>query len=252
MSRGENESVVILWIWIGIGLLFLTTLFITLLITSYTKSVKKNKQKVMQMVRNTQSECWENTLYLQEKDRKRLAEELHDNIISRLNLIRLNAHYKNMNELNLDLKNSMQLIRELTHNLTPPDLSEIDLTDLLIDYLEQVKTNIKVDFYPLIVNENSINNQIKLNTFRIVQELINNTLKHANASLIKVYLRISRQYLILIVEDNGSGFNAKNQATGIGLRSIQLRTKQIKAHYKLKTQPQRGTKYIFFVNMIQQ
>lgn len=131
MPYGENESVVIVWIWIGIGLLFLTTVFITLLLISYMKSIRKNKHKVMKMFRNTQTQSWENTIFLQEKDRERLAGELHDNIISRLNLIRLNALHKNTDELHLDLKNSMQIIRELTHNLTPPDLSEIELGDLI-------------------------------------------------------------------------------------------------------------------------
>lgn len=244
MPRGENESVIVLWIWIGIGLLFLVTLFITILVASYTKSVKKTKQKVIQMVRNAQTECWENAVYLQEKDRERLAEELHDNIISRLNLIRLNTHYKNMNELNLDLKNSMQLIRELSHNLTPPDLSEIALEDLIADYLEQVKMNIHIEYYQLVFHRDNISNSVKLNMFRILQELINNTLKHANASVIKVSLRISKQYLVLSVEDNGNGFTSGKQTTGIGLRNIQLRAKQIGAIYKLKTQPQRGAKFI--------
>lgn len=251
MPRGENESVVIVWIWIGIGLLFLATVFITMLVANYMKSVRKNKDKVMQIVRNTQTEYRENTIYMQEKDRERLAEELHDNIISRLNLIRLNSHDKNINETNLDIKKSMQLIRELTHNLNPPDLSEIGLSDLVADYIEQVKMNITVDFYQLILNENTITHQIKLNVFRIVQELIHNTLKHAGATKIKVSLRISEQYLILIVEDNGNGFKAGNQSSGIGLRSIQSRAKQIKAYYKLKTKPQKGTKYIFFINTIQ-
>lgn len=251
MPRGENENVIILWIWIGIGLLFLTTLFITILITSYTKSVKKNKKKVIQMVRNTQTEYGENIIALQEKDRERLAEELHDNIISRLNLIRLNTHHKNRNELHLDLKNSMQLIREFTHNLTPPDLGEIDLTDLISDYLEQVKINIHVEYYQLILKKNIMPDPVKLNTFRIVQELITNTLKHADASIIKISLRVSEQYLMLIVEDNGKGFTAGNQTTGIGLQSIQLRTRQINTIYKLKTQPQRGTKFIFLTRIIQ-
>lgn len=252
MPLGENESVVILWIWIGIGLLFLTTLFIILLITIYLKNIKKNKQKLINLVRNTQSECLENTIYLQEKDRERLAEELHDNIISRLNLIRLNAQYKDMNEINTDLKNSMQLIRELTHNLTPPDLSEIELTGLIEDYLEQVKSSISVEYSKYIFGHLIISNQIKLNLFRIIQELINNTLKHAEASKISITIRISSQNVALIFKDNGKGFSAGNQQNGIGLRSIQLRLKQINAHYKLKTKPQKGTKYIIFLTIKQQ
>ncbi|MGH1518152.1 sensor histidine kinase [Chryseobacterium sp. JK1] len=195
------------------------------------------------MVRNTQKEYRENILLLQEQDRERLAEELHDNIISQLNLIRLNLHDKKPEELNRDLKRSMQLIRELSHNLTPPDLNEIDLTDLLADYLEQVNKNVEVIFRSITIGM-PISNPVKLNLFRIVQELITNILKHAEATRIDVSLRISLNYLMLTIEDNGRGFIIENRSGGIGLRNIQSRAQKIKAIYKLKTQPEKGTKFI--------
>ena len=243
MWRWENQDQIVLWIWIGIGLFFLTTLFITLLVINYLKSIKKNKKKVSQLVRNTKKEYWENTLLLQEKDRERLAEELHDNIISQLNLIRLNLTDKNPDELNGDLKRSMQLIRELSHNLTPPDLDDIELADLIADYLEQVNKNIEVIYHHITLNM-PISNPVKLNLFRIVQELVTNILKHAEATRVDVSLRISLNYLMLTIEDNGCGFIMGTQSGGIGLRNIQSRAQKIKAIYKLKTQPEKGTKFI--------
>lgn len=243
MWRWENQNQIVLWIWIGIGLFFLTTLFIALLVINYLKSIKKNKQKVSKLVRNTQKEYRENMLILQEQDRERLAEELHDNIISQLNLIRLNINDKKPEELNRDLKKSMQLIRELSHNLTPPDLDEVELADLIADYLDQVNKNIEVIFSPMTIRT-SISNPVKLNLFRIVQELITNILKHAGATRVEVSLRISLNYLILTIEDNGRGFTMENQSGGIGLRNIQSRAQKIKAIYKLKTQPEKGTKFI--------
>ncbi|UTX50303.1 sensor histidine kinase [Chryseobacterium sp. MA9] len=243
MWRWENQDQIVLWIWIGIGLFFLTTLFITLLVINYLKSIKKNKQKVSQLVRNNQKEYWENTLLLQEQDRERLAEELHDNIISQLNLIRLNLTDKNPEELNRDLKKSMQLIRELSHNLTPPDLDEVDLADLIADYLAQINKNIEVIFRHITI-KTPISNPVKLNLFRIVQELITNILKHAEATRVDVSLRISLNYLILTIEDNGRGFIVETHSGGIGLRNIQSRAQKIKAIYKLKTQPEKGTKFI--------
>lgn len=234
---------------IGIGMLFLITLFISLLIIIYLKNSKNNKQKIMQLIRNTQTECWENTLYLQEKDRERLAEELHDNIISRLNLIRLNTDYKNMNELSVDLKNSMQIIRELSHNLTPPDLEEIELIDLIADYLEQINKNIEVKYYHHISRNAPINTQTKLNIFRILQELINNILKHAHATQIDISLRISLNHLILTAKDNGCGFSMESSCRGIGLRSIHSRAKLIKAVYKFKTTSEKGTNFIICVSL---
>nr|WP_315034182.1 ATP-binding protein [uncultured Chryseobacterium sp.] len=182
-------------------------------------------------------------MLLQEQDRERLAEELHDNIISQLNLIRLNIKDKDSEELNRDLKKSMQLIRELSHNLTPPDLSEIDLTDLIADYLDQINKNIDIIFRHITV-EMPISNPVKLNLFRIVQELITNILKHAEATRVDVSLRISLNYLALTIEDNGRGFIISNHSGGIGLRNIQSRAQKIKVIYKLKTQPEKGTKFI--------
>lgn len=243
MGRWENQDQIVLWIWIGIGLFFLTTLFITLLVINYLKSIKKNEQKVSKLVRNTQKEYRENMLLVQEQDRERLAEELHDNIISQLNFIRLNINDKKPEELNRDLKKSMQLIRELSHNLTPPDLDEIELEDLIADYLDQINKNIEVAFSHMTVRT-PISNPVKLNLFRIVQELITNILKHAEATRVDVSLRISLNYLILTIEDNGRGFAIENQSGGIGLKNIQSRAQKIKAIYKLKTQPEKGTKFI--------
>ncbi|CAH0169630.1 ATP-binding protein [Chryseobacterium sp. Bi04] len=243
MWRWENQNQVVVWIWIGIGLFFLTTLFITLLIINYLKSIKKNKKKVAALVRNTKKEYGENMLSLQEQDRERLAEELHDNIISQLNIIRLTINEKSTEELSIDLKRSMQLVRELSHNLTPPDLSEIDLADLIADYLKQINKNIEIIFRHITV-EIPISNPVKLNLFRIVQELITNILKHAEASRVDVSLRISINYLMLTIEDNGCGFIVSNHSGGIGLRNIQSRAQKIKAIYKLKTQPEKGTKFI--------
>ncbi|WP_343659184.1 ATP-binding protein [Chryseobacterium sp.] len=243
MWRWEDQDQIIVWIWIGIGLFLLTTVLITALVINYLKSIKKNKQKVSQLVRNTQKEYQENILHLQDRDRERLAEELHDNIISQLNLIRLSLHDKNTEQLNWDLKRSMQLIREFSHNLTPPDLDEIELEDLIADYLDQISKNIEVIFRHITIKI-PISNPVKLNLFRIVQELITNILKHAAATRVDVSLRISLGYLVLIIEDNGCGFIMESQSGGIGLRNIQSRAQKIKAIYKIKTQPEKGTKFI--------
>lgn len=243
MWRWEDQDQIVVWIWIGIGLFLLTTVLITALVINYLKSIKKNKQKVSQLIRNTQKEYRENILHLQDRDRERLAEELHDNIISQLNLIRLNLHDKNTEQLNWDLKRSMQLIREFSHNLTPPDLDEIELEDLIADYLDQISKNIEVIFRHITIKI-PISNPVKLNLFRIVQELITNILKHASATRVDVYLRISVCYMVLIIEDNGCGFIIESQSGGIGLRNIQSRAQKIKAIYKIKTQPEKGTKFI--------
>src|SRR6187402_3823094 len=109
MSGTENQDEIVLWIWMGIGILLLIVLFITLLTLNYLRNMKKNKKKAVELVRKTRTGYMERTLDLQEKDRQRLAGELHDHIIGRLNLIRLNLDNKDKDDLNRELKKSMQL-----------------------------------------------------------------------------------------------------------------------------------------------
>ncbi|REC44181.1 sensor histidine kinase [Chryseobacterium pennipullorum] len=247
MAYPDNESTIVSWIWIGIGILFLSTAFIIVLVIHHFEQVRKNKRKMIQLVRSTQTECWENIHYLQEKDRERLAEELHDNIISELNMIRLNINDRNVKELNSDLKRSMQLIRELSHNLTPPDLNGIELADVIADYLVQISKEVEVLYFNHTEQNITVNSTIKLNLFRIVQELITNILKHASATKITVLLRVSVQYLSLIVQDNGRGFPSGKNHKGIGLKNIQSRSRKINALYKFKTKPGNGTRCVVFL-----
>ena len=247
MSNWEDQSVIVLWIWLGIAVLILITLFVVLLVMRYMKNLQKNKQKTVQLIRKTQTGYLEKALYIQEMDRQRLAEELHDNVISQLNLIRLNISTADLNDLNQDLKKSMRIIRELTHNLTPPDLDAIGLNGLITDYLEQVAQHIRVAYWDNKIIDTVASNEVKLNLFRIVQELVTNILKHANATKIDVSLRISLKYIILAVADNGCGFITGTANRGIGLKNIEARTKLIQAVYKLKSTAKKGTTFIVCV-----
>ncbi|WP_164975796.1 sensor histidine kinase [Chryseobacterium sp. CH25] len=249
MLYPENESTIVSWIWIGIGILFLTTAFIILLVTHYFEQIRKNKRKMIQLVRNAETECWESIHYLQERDRERLSEELHDNIISQLNIIRLNINTRNGKELNSDLKRSMQLVRELSHNLTPPDLNGIELSDFISDYLVQISKEVEVLYVNHTEQDILISGTIKLNLFRIVQELITNILKHAFATEITVLLRVSVKYLSLVVKDNGRGFPMEKYNKGIGMKNIQSRSRKINAVYKFKTKPEKGTRCIVFLTL---
>lgn len=247
MEDWTNQDIITQWIWLAILVVILITAFIILLVLKYLINLKTNREKSIQLIRDSQNRYIENTRYLQEKDRERIAGELHDNIISQLNLVRLNLDNKAPSDLNEDLKKSIRLIRELSHNLTPPDLAEIALSELIYDYLMQITPEVEVAFWQKIINtESEIDTEIKLNLFRILQELINNIIKHANASKIEILLRVSSRYLILIVKDNGMGFKNTSPYKGIGLRNIDIRAKTIGAFYKFKVAAEKGTRVIIY------
>ena len=91
----------------------------------------------------------------------------------------------------------------------------------------------------------------ELAVFRIVQELINNTIKHADASTIDVKLRYNNHLMALTVSDDGCGFDtgAVGQ-TGLGLKNIQSRVHMLNGHIKIKSQPDKGTTAVFTMNAI--
>ena len=87
---------------------------------------------------------------------------------------------------------------------------------------------------------NSINNQIKLALYRIIQEQVSNVLKHADAKHVSVTIDVSDTNVTLIVEDDGVGFNPQKQARGIGLKNIESRCNLFSGTMNLITSPGEG------------
>ena len=118
------------------------------------------------------------------------------------------------------------------------------LANLLIDVLKEWNSSYNITYTTDIRKTVTIDQSIKLQLVRIIQELLTNIHKHANASDINFMLRISNQYISIIMSDNGIGFNYKNN-NGIGLQNIELRITHLKGVYKFKSSPNKGTRFIF-------
>jgi signal transduction histidine kinase len=87
-----------------------------------------------------------------------------------------------------------------------------------------------------------------INLYRILQEIIHNTIKHANASDLRIELKIEKNIIVLLTQDNGKGFDynrtSKDQK-GLGLRNLLSRTEVIGGSMYIESQPNKGTKYTF-------
>lgn len=253
MEGWEKQDVIVLWIWVGIGIFVLFTLFISVLVIRQISVLKQTKKKAKKRLKESEDVFYEKTISFQENERQRLAEELHDNIISQLNRVRLSLTQGNIEKLNLDLQHSMRAIRELSHNLTPPELSQISLSNLIEDYLEPIQKSITIDYWHNWLEEGyPLRDALKLDLFRIFQELVNNTIKHAQAKKLEVNLRLSSRCIVLMVRDDGKGMTASGKDTGIGMRNIAVRAKRLNARYKFKSKPNGGTFFIILVTELTQ
>ena len=189
------------------------------------------------------------------KEKKRVAQELHDGVLGRMFGVRMNLEGLNQfnddlavsqrNDYLAELKNIEQDIREISHDLNREKSELINNFVAIVDNLfeEQRKTfscklfssidsNIKWD---LAVNS------VKINLYRIIQESLQNINKYANATNVKVELKKQENNIILTINDDGVGFNVNLKKKGIGLQNMISRAKECNGEFNVKSKKGEGT-----------
>ncbi|WP_310381405.1 sensor histidine kinase [Flavobacterium sp.] len=192
----------------------------------------------------------------QEEERGRIAKDLHDGLGGLLSGTKLS--FTNMREnLILTPENALQFekslnmldttiadLRKVAHNLMPEALVKFGLDEALRDFCNSIQaaTTIKVDYQKLGV-ERKINTTTQTFIYRIIQELINNAVKHAQAKEILVQLAFTDKKIIITIEDNGKGYDAnrvKNKK-GDGLNNIEYRVQYLNGTIDTISSPNNGT-----------
>jgi signal transduction histidine kinase len=196
----------------------------------------------------------------QEKERRRIAREIHDGIgpllsYSKLELDAFLDEYENLSKKAAEdkLLNIRQTIdsitndlRDLSHHLIPRLLEEFGLYSAFNNLISKLNNSIKVkvEFYSNIGIEIRFDHDLELNLYRCGQELINNAVKHAKATEILVQLIKHDQSIVLMVEDDGIGFEQleNNQDDfGIGLTNIETRVRTLNGEFILESAKNKGT-----------
>lgn len=217
---------------------------IVLMARAYIKRVLKEQEKLNKAKSEYQQSLLWNSVLVQEKERERIASELHDQLISKLTVITyaLQTQSQKVDPVEL-LNNSIVLARGITHDLCPPMLEQSPLDELIADFLLPLSGSYQIDYYKGHHKKAEMRNEIKLQLLRIVQEVINNTLKHAQATKISVHLRITTSSIAIAIRDNGVGFDTNTKNKGLGLKNIELRSQLLGAKWRFKSKPGNGTLY---------
>lgn len=182
-----------------------------------------------------------------EKERSRLAKELHDGVGGMLTSLNMNlsalqkrylsssSSIQEMDVITSQLKDVSETLRTLSHNLMPDILIKYNLTKALEYYLDIIDTrslNTKLHFYGDI---DQLSKQQALFVYRIVQELVQNILKHARARQAEVQLKNEDGKINITVEDDGNGFDANKKHKGMGLLSIQTRVQAMGGYFSIES-----------------
>lgn len=242
----QNQRIIVISLFVILGLTIL------LLGSVYWFFKSKSREKL----RLHQQELLHARLEIQEQTYLNISQELHDNIGQVLSVVkmtintvakRIDADSKEkIEESVILLSKAIQDIRDMSKTLNTDFLNDIGLPNAIDQQLQILK---RTGLYctELSVHENGEQFQAERNLliFRVVQELLNNIVKHANADKIIVSMNYEKEKLVIRVCDNGSGFDTemqrKNSNKGLGLRNMQNRLKLIRGSIALQSQPGKGT-----------
>jgi signal transduction histidine kinase len=221
----------------------------------YYQNLKlKQYNKLKDINSDLQGKIISATIDGQEQERVKISEILHDSVSATLSSVglHLSAFESSLNDEQRDdlkktrslLKQAHDKVRDLSHELVPPLLVKFGLQFALRDLCENHSNSlIKFHFSSELPNTKKFKHDLEIKLYYIVSELFNNAIKHSKAS--DVHLKLyedNRKKLVLSVEDNGKGFNAKETQLGFGLTQIKARVKNMKGNIKIESEDNQGTK----------
>jgi signal transduction histidine kinase len=241
--------------WLYISLVVLVTA--TLLGYSYYRRFKLKKEKQLQAeVMRQQDLAVKAVLEAEEKERKRIAGELHDGVGQMMSAARMNlsAFESDLQPANESQKQKFQQIislvdesckevRVVSHNMMPNALLKSGLANAVRDFIEKIDNRlIKVDLYSEGLNER-LDANIETVLYRVIQECVNNVIKHSSANHLDISLTRENNTISVTIEDNGIGFDAtqKDNFEGIGLKNIITRVQYLKGEVDFNSSPGNGT-----------
>lgn len=206
-----------------------------------------NQQKITTLLKDQELKLVKASLEGQNNERKRIARELHDSIGGNLATIKLQLSNKSKLEeesLIKQVDETYNQVRELSHNLMPKKFKDSAFTTIITEYINNVKAlskeRITLQIHPAD-EVDQIDENLKVELYKIIQELLTNALKHAKATQIDIQLSVFNNAIQLLFEDDGVGFDQEKVRYGLGFQNLKDRLKTIKGNILINSFPTRGT-----------
>ncbi len=191
----------------------------------------------------------------QEQERMRIARDLHDGLGGMLSSITLltgtmkaksdkAVSSEDMDLIEQYLQSIHSEIRSVSHNLMPASLIKFGLAQALEDFMNGIEKNTAISVsLEIDIKENHLDDFRSVMIYRILQESVNNILKHANASEIMIQILSDDIHMYLTIEDNGIGFDTHDEgkSKGIGMRNLRSRAHLLNGEIEIISEPGKGT-----------
>jgi PAS domain S-box-containing protein len=212
---------------------------------------KRLEQELLQNELERQKAINQATVDTQEQERSEIGKELHDNVNQVLTTTKL---YLDLALTNMELKDELiqksnrnivsviNEIRQLSRSLMDPSIGDLGLIDSIHDLIENIhltrKLNVSLTADKKI--ENLMDKNQKLTVFRIIQEALNNAIRHSRANTVSIKFRAEKEFMDVQIRDDGIGFKTGFVRRGAGLKNIQNRIYLINGSHNIESAPGSG------------
>jgi len=249
----ENNQIVLIFI-ASIAFVVLLAILLILFLLIYQKRIVTQENRLQKLENERQKTLLIATIEGQERERKRLAKDLHDGIGSLLSGLSLNLKFlKNREDPNSEqaqflteacnmVEDGIENVRAVSHNLMPATLENFGLLSAMKECVQPLQSN-----QDLTIKINTkhapyrTSGEIELGLLRVFQELLQNTLKHAEASEIDTVVDYQEDAIKLQYMDNGKGFTASHtHDVGIGIKNIQSRVESLNGMFRIGQKDNQG------------
>lgn len=221
------------------------TYFIIIIIQNQRRSKALYKSKILAEI---------TTL---EKERARIASDLHDELGPYLSAAKLRINSldvtteedsENLHKINEHIDIIIQRMREISADLLPNTLVRKGLVYGVLEFIDNIPKPAELKIQFDAAADVAYSPDLHIHLYRIVQEIIHNTIKHSKANLLKIELKKSRNMVVLLTEDNGVGFDynvISREKQGLGLRNLLSRVEIMGGEMFIESHPDKGTRYTF-------
>lgn len=219
-------------------------------IYSYQRKLLKKKiafQEIEDLLKKQELQSAYTLLRGQDLERKRISQELHDNLGSMLVTLKmyvdtaltsksLEKKDELINKASQMVEKASQQTRSLSHKLDSVSLKHFGLESAIKDLKETLLALKGLKMITSVILDDDINAETTHNIYRIIQELVNNTLKHAQAKQVSIDIhQVGQDLISLSYKDNGIGFDIDNVKSGMGLLNIKSRVDKLSGELKIES-----------------
>jgi signal transduction histidine kinase len=233
----------------ALNALIFSSIFIITLTVFIMISIYRSQQKVIKL----RDELLKSEIKILERERKNIGENLHDDLGPMLSYAKMMLNHiqpkseeeiQSIKKAEETLVQCISSVRQISYQLVPPSLENSDFNMSIQNFLEKITSAASIRYsFSSNYESRTLTPDFEVNVFRIIQELVNNSIKHAQCSIISLDLMKKNKNLYLNYTDNGRGLDESNQTggkKGLGFSNIKSRTQVMGGKLSIRTENNNG------------